>query len=464
MKKNLDKSQFGDFQTPFELAEKVVQLLITKHKIKPDIIIEPSCGKGAFIQAALKHFDNSTLLGFDINEVYIQDALSLLVNQQKNRNISINVGDFFQIDWLPKIEKYKGNLLILGNPPWVTSSELGSLNSNNVPSKSNFQLRRGIDAITGSGNFDISEWMLLQNIDWLSNREGTIAVLCKYSVARKVMKQIRITHKHLFSGYIYTIDAKHYFDASVEACLFVLTKEDSIADYEVYEELSSTSPSYIIGERDGYLLRDITKYSKWKHLIGKEQEYIWRSGLKHDCSKVMELEPIDGSYKNGFGEIVDLEDNYIYPFLKSSDIGNSRIDFNRKTVIVTQKFVGEDTSMVKNIAPKIWQYLESYSNLLNGRKSSIYKGKPAYSIFGVGDYTFKSWKIAISGLYKKLNFCLIPPMKGKPVIFDDTVNFLSFDSENEARFIYKLITSKIAEEFYSSMIFWDEKRPITTDI
>ncbi|HEN5530771.1 TPA: hypothetical protein U6315_003278, partial [Legionella pneumophila] len=101
MKKNLDKSQFGDFQTPFELAEKVVQLLITKHKIKPDIIIEPSCGKGAFIQAALKHFDNSTLLGFDINEVYIQDALSLLVNQQKNRNISINVGDFFQIDWLP---------------------------------------------------------------------------------------------------------------------------------------------------------------------------------------------------------------------------------------------------------------------------------------------------------------------------------------------------------------------------
>ena len=49
-------------------------------------------------------------------------------------------------------------------------------------------------------------------------------------------------------------------------------------------------------------------------------------------------------------------------------------------------------------------------------------------------------------------------------MFDDTVNFLSFGTEEEAKFIFELITSTPAIEFLDSMIFWDEKRPITIDI
>lgn len=56
------------------------------------------------------------------------------------------------------------------------------------------------------------------------------------------------------------------------------------------------------------------------------------------------------------------------------------------------------------------------------------------------------------------------PLNGKPVVFDDTVNFISFDIEEEARFIFRLIKSQPATEFLESMIFWDEKRPITTQI
>ena len=76
----------------------------------------------------------------------------------------------------------------------------------------------------------------------------------------------------------------------------------------------------------------------------------------------------------------------------------------------------------------------------------------------------KDWKIAISGLYKRLSFCLVKPLDGKSVIFDDTVNFLSFETETEAKFIFELLTSNPSLEFLESMIFWDEKRPITIDI
>lgn len=236
------------------------------------------------------------------------------------------------------------------------------------------------------------------------------------------------------------------------------------ADCEVYESLDSTVPSHVIGERDGIIVSDVDIYRKYKHLKGQDPSYIWRSGVKHDCSKVMELEKNGDFYVNGLGEYIDLEDTYIHPLLKSSDIGNNRVNTCRKYVIVTQKNVGEDTSQIKDIAPKTWTYLVEHSQLLDGRKSSIYKGKPRFSVFGIGEYSFSKWKIAISGLYKKLAFNIVGPMSGKPVMFDDTVNFIPMNSEEEARFVFELITSQSSKEFLTSMIFWDEKRPITTKV
>ncbi len=74
------------------------------------------------------------------------------------------------------------------------------------------------------------------------------------------------------------------------------------------------------------------------------------------------------------------------------------------------------------------------------------------------------YKIAISGLYKKLNFCLIEQYNNKPIIFDDTVYFLAFDNIDEAKEVYELLNTEEAEDFLTSYIFWDAKRPITTSI
>ncbi|WP_310484741.1 SAM-dependent methyltransferase [Chamaesiphon sp. VAR_48_metabat_403] len=466
MTKSLEKWQFGDFQTPDELAWEVVKTLKLNHKISPKVIIEPSCGKGSFIRASLNEFTHSRVIGLDINEKYVEAANLSISEYLNSENATIYKSDFFDTDWKSLISNLSDDILIVGNPPWVTSSELSILNSQNIPLKSNFQNRRGIAAITGSGNFDISEWMLLQYVEWLSKREGTIAVLCKYSVARKVIRQVKKRSGNRFSGYLYLIDAKAYFDASVEACLCVLsTNKNSNIDYEVYEDLKAEKASYLIGERDESIVRDTVKYEKWRHLTGQDLKYLWRSGIKHDCSKVMELERVqDALFQNGFGIKYTLEENYLYPLLKSSDIGNGRTLDYRKVVLITQKSIGEDTSIIKDKAPKTWQYLLDYDKLLKNRKSSIYKNKPPYSIFGVGPYSFKNWKIAISGLYKRLSFCLVKPLDGKSVMFDDTVNFLSFETEAEAKFILGLLTSNPSLEFFDSMIFWDEKRPITIDI
>lgn len=463
MAKTVDKWQFGDFQTPDKLARLVVGVLKKNHGIAPATVIEPTCGKGAFVRAASEGFSGAEIIGYDVNPDYIDEAIQSLPEEGRKK-VTLHQGDFFLLNWNEVLVNCSSPLLVIGNPPWVTSSELGMLNSANLPEKTNFQGRRGIEAITGSGNFDISEWMILQHVDWLAKKDGAIAFLCKYSVARKVMRKVRESDVHRFFGHIYRIDAKQHFSASVEACLFVLTTEKGNADCEVYESIDSDKPKHVIGARDGFVVRDVEKYERRRNLRGQDLAYIWRSGVKHDCSKVMELGVEGDHYINGYGDLVDIEEDFVFPLLKSSDIGNSRVSIFRKAVIVPQRQVGECTKYIGDTAPRTWDYLRKYEDLLNARKSSIYKGKPEFSIFGVGDYTFKKYKIAISGLYKRLNFCLVSPIRGKAVVFDDTVNFLGFDRIEEAEFVLWLLHSEPAREFYEANIFWDEKRPITTEI
>ena len=46
----------------------------------------------------------------------------------------------------------------------------------------------------------------------------------------------------------------------------------------------------------------------------------------------------------------------------------------------------------------------------------------------------------------------------------ETRHVLSFDTEEEAKFVFSLLTSPPSLQFLDSIIFWDEKRPIAIDI
>lgn len=199
------------------------------------------------------------------------------------------------------------------------------------------------------------------------------------------------------------------------------------------------------------------------HLFG-HSDTKWRSGIKHDCSEVMELQKIGDKLVNGLDEIVDIEDTFLYPLLKGSDVANNRLTNAKRFVLVTQKIVGEPTNFIRHLAPKTWRYLEKHSSYLDKRKSKIYNDAPRFSIFGVGSYTFMPWKIAICSLYKNLDFRLVGRLDGKPVVFDDTVYFLGFKNKDEAVQVHELLMSSNAQDFLYSLIFWDEKRPIKTSI
>ena len=334
-----------------------------------------------------------------------------------------------------------------------------------MPLKTNFQNHNGLDAITGKSNFDISEWMLIRMVQWLQKRKAYLAMLCKTSVSRKLLSYIHSQKLDLEYCATYKIDTKKYFRASVDACLLFCKFDLNSQNYfcDVFNSLEDSS-YHRIGYQDSALIKDLMTFQKLRDLYEPKSGEKWRSGIKHDCSKVMELCKVDDTYINGLGEVVDLEETFVFPLLKGSDVAQDRTGFTERYVIITQKFIGEPTEYIKDIAPKTWYYLESHAKYLESRKSKIYQKKPRFSIFGVGNYTFLPWKIAICGLYKKLNFRLIGTINNKPVIFDDTVYLLAFDDEQAAYQTFMLLTSTLATDFYSSLIFWDEKRPVKTSI
>ncbi len=456
--------EFGDFQTPDALAQEVCKLLNNRG---PRSLLEPTCGTGTFLAAAARCFPGvSRALGYEINAAYVEQASA---NESLAR-AEILQADFFHTDWSKVIASLPEPILVIGNPPWVTNAGLGRIDGNNLPAKSNFQNHHGLDARTGKSNFDISEFMLLHLLELLKGRQATLAMLCKTAVARRVLSHAWKSEWNISRAEMRRIDADRHFGAAVDACLLICDlrgnsprKNVCSRECDLFESVAARRKSGTICWRGGRLVADVGVYERAKHLLAEADPAPWRSGIKHDCAAVMELRYEGEQYRNGLGELIDLEPTFVYPMLKSSDLAAGRTTTDRY-MLVPQRSVTDDTRSLEATAPKTWRYLEAHAELLNRRASSVYRHRPPFAIFGVGKYTFSPWKVAVSGLYKEPRCVAVGKRRGKPVVFDDTVYFLPCRGESEARRLAVLLNSESAREFFSAFLFRDSKRPVTAEL
>ncbi|MCB0000305.1 MAG: hypothetical protein KDE56_31285, partial [Anaerolineales bacterium] len=155
-----NKIALGDFQTPTWFAHEVCGFL--GQDIRPRSVLEPTCGLGNFLIAALDTFETiESGIGVEIKPDYVQAVQERLANHVNGNKIEVYHTNFLTTDWSLLWNQVPEPLLIIGNPPWVTNAQLGKLASQNLPPKSNFKEQPGLVALMGSSNFDISEWMLL---------------------------------------------------------------------------------------------------------------------------------------------------------------------------------------------------------------------------------------------------------------------------------------------------------------
>lgn len=452
------KREYGDYQTPVDFAEKVCVYLKDYCHINPSAIVEPTCGIGGFLKSSLL-FNASEYYGIEINPEYCNICRNS-INEDKVKIIN---SDFFTFS-SKALVKNKGRILVIGNPPWVTNSTLSALGSENLPSKANFKGLKGIDAITGASNFDICEYIILQLINEYRGSDAVIAMLCKTSVARNVFKELKRNHINFTACDILEFDAAKVFGINASACVLVIQLSEQKASSDICNVFDFENPETAksqFGYADGQF------YSK---LDGETENFDgrccfeWRQGVKHDCSKVMELTRRNGVLQNGQKETVRIEDDIVFPLIKSSMFKAPIIHSFSKYVIVTQKKVREATGHLEHELPKTWEYLRDNIELFERRKSSIYCGAPPFSMFGVGDYSYSRYKVGVSGFYKQPLFSVLYSDDEKPVMTDDTSYFICFDSYDMAYVAMLLLNSERVQGFLTSIAFLDAKRPYTKKV
>ena len=452
------KKEFGDYQTPDWFAMKVCDLLKNELHLNPRIIIEPTSGIGNFLIAALNSFERiEKAIGLEINSEYCFECKKRIMDKRLQM---INDNFFFY-----QIEQHINDkeILFIGNPPWAMSSNLNF----NLPEKNNFKKLSGTDAITGASNFDICEYIILKLIEKSINKNVAIAMLCKTSVARNVLLELDRNNICVDNVKMYNFNSKKVFGISAPACMLYIKMSTTNAKCRECEVFEFETPSIVCGK---IFFQNGKLNNLNNEVLDLDGECVidWRQGVKHDCAGVMELEKISAHfYKNKKKEEIELEDSLIYPLMKSSSFKKPVInsDFT-KYVIVTQKKVRENTNYIENLAPKTWKYLCDRKDMFDSRKSSIYKGAPAFSMFGVGDYSYAEYKVGISGFYKKPLFALLynKNQMNKPIMVDDTSYFLSFDNYSDAYSCMLLLNCDRVQKFLLSISFQDAKRPFTKKV
>lgn len=449
----------GDFQTPDVLAREALACLAALPELpRPVGVLEPTCGLGAFLRALDATFPGVPLHGWELDPTYLRAAALTLPPEVHLRQV-----DVFRVDWKAELSAFGAPLWLVGNPPWVTIGKLGALQGNNHPDKSNVDRLPGLAARTGAANFDVSEWLLRQWLEALAGRPFVIAMICKASVARKVF-QFCVREAPRVTGRVFEVDARSHFKASVSAVFLVLSttgeaERRPARPWPWFAGLGQNTPARMLGQVGDELVADLDAFEATRGALSP-QPWPWRSGVKHDCAAVMELAQRGGASFNGAGDVVMVEAEHLYPFVKSTDLHHGRLAPVRRLVL-PQRRPGQDTKALATSAPGLWAYLQAHADLLAARRSSIYRGQPPFSVFGVGPYSFAPWKVAVSGLHASLRFQVVGPHEGRPVLFDDTCYFLPFADEATARTAHERLSSADAQRFFRARLFPDAKRPVT---
>ncbi len=260
----------GDFQTPPALVAAVLDELGPIGRRWPRVL-EPTCGQGHFLAGLLGGAEPPReIIAIEIQDAHA-DAARGLVQAQGESAVAVAIvrASLFDLDLRRDLAwRERGPLLVVGNPPWVTSAALGQLESDNLPRKWNVKGARGLDARTGGANFDLAEAVWLKLIDELAGGDDpvTIALLCKMSVARNVLEHALRRALPIAAAALTRIDAARWFGAEVEACLFRLTLATGpgtrVDRVPVFAALGAAAPAAELGFARGRMVADLPGFQR----------------------------------------------------------------------------------------------------------------------------------------------------------------------------------------------------------
>ena len=130
------RRDLGDFQTPKELATAVLRALSPGPiGSRWPRVLEPTCGAGSFLRALLDEaVPPAELIGIEIQHVARRHGPIPHASKEPARESRCASPASSSSTSAPTCAgKTRGPLLVVGNPPWVTSAELGPAGQREPP-------------------------------------------------------------------------------------------------------------------------------------------------------------------------------------------------------------------------------------------------------------------------------------------------------------------------------------------
>lgn len=495
---NLTKHEIkrdGVHYTPIELAD-FISSKIVAHAKRLNLfqsenirLVDPAVGDGELIVSLLKHLNGLNYLNIDVtifekSESAISLAKTRIKSQDPDIKITEKHGDFLeyiisgnrnQIDLfnnVPALGKYD---LLIANPPYVRTQQLGAEQSQNL--NRIFDLR---------GRVDLSFPFILGMIDLLSE-DGVAGIVTSnrflttkagYTLREKLIERCSILE-------VIDLGDTKLFDAAVLPCVLVFKKKDQASVptnfISIYSSTSSSSRpdskmviqaiesqksgEVLLGSHDSrYTLArgtldlgespgDIWKVSnkgsdQWIGTVQENTQFEFsdvgkiRVGVKTTSDKVFIRDDWEKTTKGNLPE-------KLFPLTTHHIARRFTSDAPKKKILYTHEMKGGKRSPIDlDEYPLSQQYLETHKAKLSSREYVIKAGRNWYEIWVPQDpEVWDKPKIVFKDIAVKPTFWL--DLEG--TIVNGDCYFISFNKSKNEDLMWLMLgiaNSSFIEEFY----------------
>ena len=489
-----------------------LKTVVGTFSIPKSIVIEKKLDKLLSIveETVPQYYPTEDFIKLVVKEIAIDKKDIKEISEFYEELINLHKSDRNKI-WVKIIQNSFAPLLysefdyVIGNPPWIKWDFL----SNDYKEKLRILYQdvyklfshKGMKASMGYAHDDLSILFTYIAMDKYLKNEGILSFVLKQtlykSIAGKEFRKFQITKKNE----IIPIQVKKVHDlldltpfgSGAETSIAILKKNQKTVypvSYEIwtknkketYDELSTLNHIKSVTNRelfDAYpdpFSGDISDVwiltpegVKLPKIPNRLNYYTPRHGVVNDLNSVflLKINGKSGKYLsvNNLANIgrkkvkeikAYLEPDYIYPLIKPNNTKRWHIN-GYYYMLLPQKKDGENNeSHLRVKFNKTYSYLSRFKKELLSRKSKWFKGegKPFYSIFGIGEYTFKPYKIVWCCMSYKPDFSVVSKVQDKlmgtkELIPDNTIGNISFDSKEEAHFVCSVLNSEKAELLFS---------------
>ncbi len=395
---------------------------------------------------------------------------------------------------------------VIGNPPWIKWDFLSEDYKEKLrllyQDVYNLFSHKGMKASMGYAHDDLSILFTYIAMDKYLKDKGTLGFVLKQtiykSIAGKEFRKFQITKKNdaipIKILKVHDLLQLTPFGSGAETSIAILKKNEKTeypVKYTIWRkkakeritELSTIEYVKKVTEMTDFkaypdpFSGDITDVwiivpegSKLPKISKTGNNYLSRHGVVNDLNGVFMLK-INSKKESGllsvnnladFGkkkvkEIrAEIEPDLIYPLIKPDNTKKWKIDKYHYILLPHKKDGENNESFLRVNYPKSYAYLNRFKDELLSRKSKWFKGegKPFYSLFGIGKYTFMPFKIVWCCMSYKPYFSVVSKITDeyigtKTLIPDNTIGNISFDSEKEAHFVCAILNSEKAKFLFS---------------